>query len=331
MDNAVGAIVNIRAKLENYQMSKNFRKILTQNKKRFTHVIRKITPIDHPKERLYQQQIGKFDIFIMNSLHTFLYDYSNPNFSIFNTYEVCVYDGEKLVAISFFDLGIHSVASILGLYDNDYQEYSLGTFTLLLEIEFAKANGFLYFYPGYIMLSETGISFEYKLRLDNLQFRDLNGIWQPIAQLREPNWVYKQFQKSRELISQCFEKYNIDYQYFLYPYFAIAKVIKYVQCIEMPCVFGIGKMAKSGMESLWANKLLVVEYILERNSYRLGYISILNDVMTTIMTENILMSSEIRYSGNYLTAPFKYDDILLETNDIDEVISIIKSVASIVF
>jgi arginyl-tRNA--protein-N-Asp/Glu arginylyltransferase len=324
MDGAVGSVVNIRAKLEAHQMSKSFRKTLAQNKKRFTYLIRKITPIDHPKERLYQQNKEKFDVFVVNSLQTFLYDYSNPNFSIYSTYEVCVFDGEKLIAVSFFDVGLQSVASIIGLYDQDYQQYSLGIFTLLLEIEFAKANGFTCFYPGYIFLSEKGISFQYKLRLDQLQFRNLEGVWLPITQLKEENWIYKRFQENKIVLETHFEKYRIDYQYFLYPYFAIASVVNYCQCVEMPCVFGIRKSIKKNSYAAAIERFLAVEYHIEKKLYRVGHVSILKDMMVNIITENITMSDEIKNSGNYLISPFKYEDILIETTDIEDVISIIK-------
>lgn len=316
MNGAVGSVVNIRASLQYYTMSKSFRKILSQNKKRFSHVIRKITPIDHPKERLYQQQKDRFDIFVMDSLQIFLYDHADPAQCIFNTYEVCVYDGDKLVAVSFFDLGIQSVASILGLHDADYQKYSLGTYTLLLEIEFAKEKGFTCFYPGYILLSEKGISFEYKLRLDNLQFRNKQGLWKSIRYLKQEHWIHQSFQQKNELMAQYFTTHQIDYQLLLYPYFAIAKFIYFCQCVEMPSIFGIGEQREQ--------KLLIVEYLLERDSYRVGYVSILNDVFFSMMTENIILSKEIQSSANYMSAPLKYDDILLETPEIEEIIEIIK-------
>jgi leucyl-tRNA---protein transferase len=323
MNGAVGSIVNIRAKLEDYHFSKNFRKILSQNKKRFKHIIRQITPIDHPKERLYQQQKDKFDIFIMDSLQTFLYDYTNPTFSIFNTYEVCVYDKDELVAVSFFDLGIQSVASIIGLYDDDYHQYSLGTFTMLLEIEFAVAKGFSYFYPGYILLSERGIAFEYKLRLENLQFRDRQGSWRAIHELYQEHWIHQHFQEKRALLAKHLDSFRIDYQYFLYPYFAIAKFIDYYQCVEMPVFFCVG--GYDDTEGLSEQKLLVVEHLIEKHLYRMGYVSVLNDVLVAIMTENIALSQEITNSNTYLTTPLKYESILLESNNLDEIIAMIKT------
>ena len=322
MNGEIGSVVNIRAMLDNYPISKGFRKILSQNKRRFNYIVRKVTPIDEAKERLYQLQKEKFDIFIMDSLHTFLYDYSNPAYSIFNTYEVCVYDGDRLIAVSFFDVGIRSVASIIGLYDTDYQKYSLGTFTLLLEIEFARLHGFSCFYPGYILLKEKSIAFEYKLRLANLQFRDKQGIWRPISELRQEDWVHLQFQEQKKQITQYLDSIKVDFQYILYPYFSVAKFIDYYQCVMMPAFFCIGILDREAI--LRGKKLLIIEHLIEQGLYRIGYVSMLSDILVAIMTGNIELSQEIKDSEAYLLTPLKYEEILLESTDWEKAQEVIK-------
>ena len=44
-------------------------------------------------------------------------DYLSAGFAgtVFDTREVCVYDGDRLIAVSYFDLGEQSMASLLGL------------------------------------------------------------------------------------------------------------------------------------------------------------------------------------------------------------------------
>jgi arginine-tRNA-protein transferase len=316
MNEAIGSVINIRAKLKNYQFSKSSRKLLKQNKQRFTHTIGKITAIDEEKEHLYQQQKERFEIFIMDNLSVFLYDYAHQEDSVFDTYEVCVYDGDKLVAVSFFDVGAQSVASILGLYNADYQKYSLGTYTLLLEIEFAKEHHFTCFYPGYVILSEKGYAFEYKLRLENLQFRDSQGIWKHIKYLDQERWIHHLLQEQTQLTEDKLTAQKIDYQVFLYPYFAIAQFISYYQCVRTPIFFQI---------NIPNEQHLILEYLIAEDIYRLGYVSELEDFFFEMMTESVKLSEKFYQSKKYMQKPLKYDAIVLETNSLEHIIESIQA------
>ncbi len=311
INEAVGSVINIRAKLKNYHFSRSSRKLLSQNKQRFTHTIGKITTIDQHKERLYQQQKERFEIFIMDNLSVFLYDYIRQEDSVFDTYEVCVYDGDKLVAVSFFDVGAQSVASLLGLYDADYQKDSLGTYTLLLEIEFAKAHHFTCFYPGYVILSEKGYAFEYKLRLENLQFRDAQGVWKHISDLDQERWIHHVLQEQIQLTEDRLVSKKIDYQVFLYPYFAIAQFISYYQCVRTPVFFQINTANE---------RYLILEYLIAEEYYRLGYVSDLEDFFFEMMTESVKLSEKFYQSKKYMQKPLKYDIIILETNSLENII-----------
>jgi leucyl-tRNA---protein transferase len=82
---------------------------------------------------------------------------------IYHTQEVCVYDGEKLIASGFFDVGEKTTMGITCFYDPDYQKYSLGKYLMFLKIDYARKQGMDYFYPGYF--SPNYPLFDYKLDL----------------------------------------------------------------------------------------------------------------------------------------------------------------------
>jgi len=86
---------------------------------------------------------------------------NSKRYNRFDTRMITIRDGDKLVAIGYFDLGKCSVTSILHFYHPYYKKYSLGKLLLLLEIEYAKENGFAYYYTGYISLVDD--KFDYKL------------------------------------------------------------------------------------------------------------------------------------------------------------------------
>jgi len=79
----------------------------------------------------------------------------------FITKMITIRDGDKLIAVGYFDLGKSAVTSILHFYHPDYKKYSLGKLLLLLEIEYCKQNNFEFYYTGYISLIDT--KFDYKL------------------------------------------------------------------------------------------------------------------------------------------------------------------------
>ena len=70
-------------------------------------------------------------------------------------------DGERLIAIGYFDEGRESAAGILNFYHPDYRKYSPGLFLYLESIRYAAEGGKRFFYPGYIALDYT--KFDYKL------------------------------------------------------------------------------------------------------------------------------------------------------------------------
>ena len=99
----------IRLPLQGYQFRKSLRKAFRRNQQRFRHRVgpASITP---EKEQLYRRYKASFPGILAPSLKDSLLD--GEDYNIYNTYEVAVYEGSKLVALSFFDLGKNSAASI---------------------------------------------------------------------------------------------------------------------------------------------------------------------------------------------------------------------------
>ena len=101
--------------------------------------------------------------------------------SVFATYEVDLYDGDKLVACGFFDQGATSAEGITSFYDPAYRKYSLGKYLIHLKIKYCKALGLKYFYPGYFVPGNP--HFDYKLAIgrEALQYLNLSSkSWEPI-------------------------------------------------------------------------------------------------------------------------------------------------------
>ena len=92
--------------------------------------------------------------------------------SIFNTKCISVYDGDKLIAGGYFDLGATSAASIIHFYDPRYGQFSLGKLLILLTTDYLRLNGYEFYYPGYVV---EGLSkMDYKLFLGKQEARYFN-------------------------------------------------------------------------------------------------------------------------------------------------------------
>lgn len=93
--------------------------------------------------------------------------------------------GEQLIAVSFLDIGSNSVSSIYAAFDPLLSCRSLGTLTMLKEIQWAAENGMKYYYPGY-STSGPGV-YDYKKRLHPLQGYDwAEEKWKLWGELEHP-------------------------------------------------------------------------------------------------------------------------------------------------
>jgi leucyl-tRNA---protein transferase len=127
--------------------------------------------IDQQKEDLYGNYKLGISFEASPSLRYLLFGATLQ--SIYNTYEVNVYDNNKLIATGYFDIGSNSAAGITCFYDHGYKKYSLGKYLIYLKIEYCKRLGLEFFYPGYFVPGYA--LFDYKLEigrsgLEYLQF-----------------------------------------------------------------------------------------------------------------------------------------------------------------
>ncbi len=170
----------IRMDLRDFRFSKSQRKLMRKNAQLF-HVSSQPIVIDRERELLFQRYAAEFDGVLSPSITDSLEHYEGQ--TAFNTWETTVREknSDKLVALSYFDLGAETVASIKGIYDPPLRSFSLGYYTMLLEIEYCLANGFRYYYPGYVVPGYH--RFDYKLRIGACEYLDVRDLsWKPFVE-----------------------------------------------------------------------------------------------------------------------------------------------------
>ena len=116
----------LRIRLAAFSLSKNKRRILKKNQDLQT-IIRPIE-ITAEKASLFERHKRRFKRGVPDSIFDFLsFDAANVPCEAL---EVCVYDQEKLLAASFFDVGETVISSIYGIFDPLETSRGLGIFTL---------------------------------------------------------------------------------------------------------------------------------------------------------------------------------------------------------
>lgn len=169
----------LRSVLDNYQFSKNQRKKLRMIHRRYeVHFSPLRLCSEH--EDLYQSYMRTAKGKRAQSISDILGDASEL---VFQTWQLEVRFDGQLVAYSVFDVGRRSLQSILGIYDPDFAQDSLGVLTMLLEVEYAIQRGFSFYYIGYF--TPNCNAFDYKLRLQNIEFYNPDSErWYPLALLK---------------------------------------------------------------------------------------------------------------------------------------------------
>jgi arginine-tRNA-protein transferase len=165
----------IRIDLRGFAFSKSQRKLLRKNAQLFS-VQTGPAVLNAEREDLYQRYAADFDGHLSPTLRDSLEDYGED--TVFQTHEITVRDrvSGQLVASSYFDLGDRSAASILGIFDPKLRTFSLGYYTMLLEMQHCMEQGMHHYYPGYVVPGYD--RFNYKLRLGPAQYFDLrSGEW----------------------------------------------------------------------------------------------------------------------------------------------------------
>lgn len=216
IEDIVCDILNIRLNLNKHSFSKSQQKLLRKNDKRFRVDINKAS-ITAEKENLYQKNKYRFTGFLTESLEEFLT--FGFEYSVFNTYEISVFDNEKLVAFSFFDLGKNSMASLLGIIDWDYKKASLGIYTMLKELEIAKQKKMKFYYPGPITVQSP--IFDYKLNIGNFAYLAKTKRWRKLINKQTDSCFANILNEKTYELEQVLKQKKVDYKTYIYPSYAI--------------------------------------------------------------------------------------------------------------
>jgi len=302
VENDLFSVVNIRLNLGNYLHKKRMRKILRKNNSEFRFEIGK-AKVDLSRDRLYQLHKKKFKGFIHNNLS----EYLNAGFprTVFDTKEVAVYDDDRLIAVSYFDNGDTSIASLIGLYDEEYSSHSLGLYTMLLEIEYAIAAGKKWYYPGYVLDKKS--SFNYKLQLGDYEFYNKNKRWSRFENFQTEDTLAFVLKQEHQKLEVAFEKSGFKSKSLLYPYFSMGYMNFWnVDFLKYPLV---QRIENKGMS-------MVAAYDIEEKSYKLLRVEKATQYEQLV---NMDMSQEYLENPNYINVLLMEEQLIEDSESAEKI------------
>ena len=219
VDRGVFGVVNIRLSLDTFDFKKSQRKRIARTERKFNTVVVPaadllVTPA---MEAMYDAHKHRFEGFV----HPTLIEYLSSGLikTVFDTYQVLVYDGDQLAAVSFFDIGERSMASLIGLQHPDYLQDGLGVFTMLREIQFARERGLRWYYPGYVF--DLPSPFDYKLSLGEMEYYTPSKRWGSLKNFNPAGTRAFLLRKEMDLLSTGLKSAGFSHDQLLYPFFSL--------------------------------------------------------------------------------------------------------------
>jgi arginyl-tRNA--protein-N-Asp/Glu arginylyltransferase len=164
-------VLPLRLKLSAFEPSRSQKRVLKRNQD--IQIVIRDPLIDTAKVALFERHRKRFKQNVPDSLHDFMSE--RPATVPCRCQEICVYDGGRLLAVSFLDIGEAATSAVYAAFDPSESQRSLGILTMLYAIGQSRALGCLYYYPGYAYREPS--FYDYKKRFAGLEGLDWEGGW----------------------------------------------------------------------------------------------------------------------------------------------------------
>ncbi len=79
-------------------------------------------------------------------------------------YEFDYYIEDRLIGVAYVDVLENAISAVYCYYDHDFSKYSIGTYSILKQIEIAKRYNIKYLYPGYWIKNHHSMGYKDRFR-----------------------------------------------------------------------------------------------------------------------------------------------------------------------
>jgi arginyl-tRNA--protein-N-Asp/Glu arginylyltransferase len=178
-DGVLCHVTPLRIQLDHFNLSRSQKRILKNNAD--LRVVIRDAALNSDKENLFERHRLRFKENVPNSIYDFMSE--RPASVPCPNQEICAYQDDRLLAMSFLDIGERATSAVYAAFEPSESKRSLGIFTILCAIAHSRSLGCAYYYPGYAYREPSG--YDYKKRFSGLQYFDWAGSWKF---LEENSW-----------------------------------------------------------------------------------------------------------------------------------------------
>jgi arginine-tRNA-protein transferase len=175
---SIQTVAPLRVELSQFEPTKSQRRILRKNADVATEI--GAAQVSNEVRSLFDRHRTRFTENVPEDVGVFLS--ADPAQIPCECLQVrCLLEGH-CIATSFFDKGAQSISSVYAVFEPEHASRSLGIFTLLQEIFWAREQGMRFAYPGYATLGPS--HYDYKKQFSGLQGFDWNSqAWVPWSEM----------------------------------------------------------------------------------------------------------------------------------------------------
>jgi arginine-tRNA-protein transferase len=94
--------------------------------------------------------------------------------SCFDSFEITYWLDDQLVCLAVCDKGAHSLSAVYTFFDPDLKSASLGTYSVLKQVEYCQAQHLQYLYLGYYVAESPHMKYKSRFKPNE---RLINGQW----------------------------------------------------------------------------------------------------------------------------------------------------------
>ena len=165
-------ITPLRMELARFEPSRSQRRVVARNRDLRAEV--RPTALDKEMFGMFEAHRSRFRTDVPDSLHDFLSPHAPAEVPCRNE-TIRVYEGARLVAAHFLDVGQTAASSVYSMFDPSESRRSLGVYTILLAVERSRRLGCRHYYPGYACREPS--PYDYKKNFAGLEEYDWRGRW----------------------------------------------------------------------------------------------------------------------------------------------------------
>jgi arginine-tRNA-protein transferase len=219
-----------------------------------------------------------------------------------------VYDGDRLVAVSYFDMGERAMASLIGLQHPDYRSDGLGIFTMLKEIEFGRSAGLKWYYPGYVL--DVPSDFDYKLELGDFEYYTPTKRWGAYKKFDPSETTGSRVRRAMERLKLGLDVLGIDVNERFYPYFSLGYMAPWqLEFLTLPHFFELAEME---------GRRLILGYEPVQQDFRLLDVGPTEDFNHLVRMDH---SAGLSSDGVHLMEMLQVRRVLHQSEDVDTLLA----------